>query len=670
MHHRTLLVLGAAGLAAAAATTSAMMLGQRTPAPGATGMVYLRFQFASGRTLEHGECSGTLLTPSWVLTARHCTVPVAWWFGHRGVRVSENGDSWRAGAARAATWEPTGQQFVIAGSAPDAAGVTRPALWRYEPSVTALALTPAFGDDGNGSITRLAGSGDGALTAIERTRGGDLIAAGWATVGGADQQLVMRFDRDGHLQQTSVPALDRPLAASFGPTRPGRARALAVFPDGGVVVVGSRTDAAGVSRWTAARYDAAGNPTAAYDYLDGAGITGALTDVAVVGCEQSGCTVVALGTRATGPTGSQPVLVVLGNDAAGPIAPIAGWDPATTEPRALAADGNRVVVAGERRDRTRILASRHLVPSLALDGQFAAGGLAVRAIEDDALTVASAGVAVDVAHRVLIGVALGYDNGAGTINLARFTADGRPDPAFGQTGQIAWMGREGLVGTELALAPEGIVAGVDAPWSGVAVVVGSRQSVAAPAAVAFSTVHHDQVPSDFRAVLGTNPSVAIAKVVAFPDSTVDAALIKLATPLPGPIRYAGVADAEALRWNQRLICYGFGEHEVRADDPDRTEADALRRGVFAFDNLHPTTMNIASVCDSNQCSSFLAGGDSGGACFIDEGPGQSWHLAAVINTGDGTPARDRWSVYPNSPTQTGARADRLATWIAATLAAP
>jgi hypothetical protein len=636
---KRILLLGAAALAAGATIAAAMMNGEPAD-PEIAGVVRLHANLVtvlhgtSQITTESG-CSGSLLSTRWVLTARHCVDPVETTFNLGQPLLNEFPSPWTSGQPLAAVWDV--DRAAVAGSMPDpqAPLITRPALWALERSGAA---PTGFGEHGGLTMVTLPGIDQAELTAIAQTPGG-YVAGGWAEVGGVERMLVLRFDRAGHLLTTPFPVTSASSwSLGFTPAPAGRVRAIAVDPTShDVIVVGTRLEG-GVARWTAARFGELGAVTSAYAYVDAGAIAGELLDVAIV----QGKAVV-LGRRDRGDGDLAPPALAILDDSgfAAPPRDLAGTM-VDGEARALSADGvDRVVVVGQDRTHRHLLAERYQVPALTLDDQYGDHGVADRALELTPQELDVVDAAVDARGGVVIGLSLHWlTTEWSTLAVARFTAEGAADPAFGQTGLVfTYQTKHELYATAMALLPEH------------ALVVGITPYPRSPVARLFKTTNHDQ-PDALHVHLGS-PELSIAHVWRHPDASVDVALLELSSDVPAAsVRFAGFADPRDLRAGQPVVCYGYGG-----------TGEALMRGTLLYEGRDDRDLFVVQRCPGTEpCDAATTFGDSGGACYLDE-PSPRWVQLGVISHGDESIGAISWS--PRGARGAVARGDQAMLWVAA-----
>lgn len=352
-----------------------------------------------------------------------------------------------------------------------AARVGSIALWILVPSSTAVAgdadLDTSFGDGGIVTF-------DGSASGVSARADGTLVVAGSrATDGGHGRDvLVMRFDEHGAPDPTfgDTGVVTTDVAESTRPGWPDRdgANTVATQADGAIIVAGSTgydfDDAIGDEDALLVRYRADGSLDPSFDgdgivttevtpqsadvitsmvvrpdgKIVGAGMTlpdaigvgelvGVYADILLVRYHSDGSLDPTFGSNGI-------VTTRLGADS---------WDAAHAV--ALQPDG-RIVVAGEA--QADLLLARYDEDG-SLDPTFGRDGLATIAdASARAVAVQADGKIVVAGARDLIG---------GDVLLARFEADGAPDPTFGEGGVTVTSIGEPSRGHTIVLLPDGTI---------------------------------------------------------------------------------------------------------------------------------------------------------------------------------------------------------------------
>lgn len=295
-------------------------------------------------------------------------------------------------------------------------------------------LDAAFGIGGR-VLTDFAVDADRARAVVARPDG-TFVVAGSAVVAGASRLALACYRADGSLEP-SFGVAGKVLTA-IGES--AEARAIALQPDGAIVVAGTAT-VAGSARFALARYDVGGA-------LDASFGSGGIATNEVLGADdaawavalQSDGKVVAAGYALNGATRNLALARYLadgtldpGFGSAGTVTTAVAAGNATVFGVAVRADG-RVIVAGDNRPTQWDLADRLIVVQYATDGTldpaFGASGSVVLAIEGN---VRALGLQAD-GKTVVAGTA--YVDPSFDFLLTRFDADGGLDASFGAAGIV------------------------------------------------------------------------------------------------------------------------------------------------------------------------------------------------------------------------------------------
>jgi uncharacterized delta-60 repeat protein len=315
-------------------------------------------------------------------------------------------------------------------------------------------LDPAFGSGGK-VTTDFGGAETG--TALVRQPNGKLVVAGTGTA-----FMLARYLPDGALDSSfgvGGKLTDFAGAAPF---------ALALQPDGYLVVAGAKADAGGSQDGAIARYDAAGNPdptfgTGGRTTTDFGGTVEAIQGVVV----QPDGMLVACGY--SGPFGGPYAVALARYSATGTLDPtfgvggvlLADLGAGTSGANAIALqpDG-MLVVAGWNGSS---IAVARFTGAGALDGGFGSGGVVTTPIGSEASNAAA--VALDASGAI---VAAGstiapYYGDPTSMVVVRYAADGTPDASFGGGDGIVTLGVANAQNAAAAVAvqPDGrvVVAG-------------------------------------------------------------------------------------------------------------------------------------------------------------------------------------------------------------------
>jgi uncharacterized delta-60 repeat protein len=324
------------------------------------------------------------------------------------------------------------------------------------------------------------GGGDDGAADLAIQPDGDIVVAGYvgSAEGGGDL-AVARFDAEGALDPSfGVGGVARTPASQTGPATDDQALALAIQPDGKIVVAGSAGGADGDS--VLARFTAGGNldPSFSGDGLLRADVSPGggdrFVDLVVGG--SGAITAVGVAGRADDP--GEPDLSVarfrpdgtpdgtLGGDGVVTLDLFGGADLASSI--ALGSDGELIVGAtagGPGFCDAVTIAS--ITPAGTLDGSFGQGGLALADL------AAGCGERLGAVVMQENGKALvGGGTGEGEFALLRLTARGTLDPRFGGDGIVV---RRVDVGAGQGDGRESSIAGLAIGRAGSVVAVGSSR---------------------------------------------------------------------------------------------------------------------------------------------------------------------------------------------------
>ncbi len=292
-----------------------------------------------------------------------------------GGKVTTGFGGGSADYAAAVAIQPDGR-IVVAGWTSDGGGADF-ALARY---TAAGDLDASF--SGDGRVTTAFSSSSDLATAVAIQPDGRIVVAGWTSDGSDADFALARYTAAGNLDATF--GAGGKVTTGFGGGSADYAAAVAIQPDGRIVVAGSAAD--GDADFALARYTAAGNLDATF----GAG-----------------------GKVTTG----------LGSGTA---------DEATT---IAIQDNGRIVVAGWTSDRGDAdFALARYTAAGDLDASFSGDGWATEEVSTGTGDYARA-VAVQTDGRIVTAVET-QDRGDFDFALARYTAGGTLDPAFGTDGRV------------------------------------------------------------------------------------------------------------------------------------------------------------------------------------------------------------------------------------------
>ena len=313
------------------------------------------------------------------------------------------------------------------------------------------AFDRGFGDGGvvQTVVPRPNGSQRAELTGTVVLPDGRVVIAGTATQGSSalSRGLVLRYRADGTLDDTfgSGGIADAPVAAG----RSAEIRALALGPDGSLLVAGRRDDRSFVARL---------RPDGSLD--KGFGTNGIATDPGKGPSEFNALSVAEDGTifAAGGSGPGAPLLARFTRDGA-LLSVTSGAPPATVSLTALAPTaGGGVVAAGTAGNITspnQVVLARYTADG-DLDTGFDGDGFAL-----DPQVSAPEDIVVEPDGHLLLSASFSFTPGryAGS-GLVRYSAGGARDPGFGIRGGLGGVSSAGLENGEVLLAdPAGALAG-------------------------------------------------------------------------------------------------------------------------------------------------------------------------------------------------------------------
>jgi len=341
------------------------------------------------------------------------------------------------------------------------------------------ALDPTFGS--GGVLAKQLGGGTAPFTdgnAIARQADGKLVSAGDTTdASGAEELLVIRLNPGGSFDSTfgGSGAFTRQLGASGSPQ--SDAVAIALQPDGKIVVAGAATDASGNSQVMAARL----NPNGTLDSTFGGGSGVVLRQLGAGGSPFSQANGLALQGDGkivlagfASQSGNDQSLIARLNPDGSPDASFAGGavlhqyglggsPQSFFNSVAIQSDG-RVVAAGGATDATstndQVLVAR-FTPAGAPDTTFAGGAFITQLGAGSSPTSNARGLALQPDGRIVIDGPARDAAGHGALFVARLTAAGTLDSSFAGFGfirpQLGQGSSPNSRANGLALQPDGKV---------------------------------------------------------------------------------------------------------------------------------------------------------------------------------------------------------------------
>jgi uncharacterized delta-60 repeat protein len=344
--------------------------------------------------------------------------------------------------------QPDGK--ILAAGQAVAGGVTHPALFRFNTDGT-----PDTTFDGDGFAIIDVPGGSGGFSGATLQPDGKVVATGGALIGGNFEVLVVRFNVDGSLDSTFDD--DGIVLTDASPEDDG-ARAVALQPDGKVVVVGSDQLAVGsnVTDFLAVRYLPDGSLDTSFDG-DGIarvnlGNSGAVATAVLV---QADGRVVAAGTSSQS-SGNFGFALVRFNTDGSLDTSFDGDGIVLTQPPGFQFEGvrditqlpdGRLLAAGDAGVGGGVRPTPVLLmydPDGSLDPTFDGDGMVVTDLPGNGGEIT--GMAVQVNGKIVASGGLSVPGGLQSI-VMRYLKDGSPDTGFGPAGTVV---APGVVATDLA----------------------------------------------------------------------------------------------------------------------------------------------------------------------------------------------------------------------------
>jgi len=545
------------------------------------------------------ECTGTLLAPTWLLTAEHCAIPIRDYFNGGTDAAHLPPASTDDAAAVATLWDATGMgRWIVAGWASPAQ--------HHDDTLRELAIAAistggaydtTFGSGGFVS-TMLTGVHDAeGITVLQEPSGlirspvrpVGFVLVGRARVGTQNQMVVVRYDAAGTFD-----------AAPWAPIGGGGRIAYpavsgvptsAVFATNGLIVAG-HDDSGATPRWAAVRYNADGtlDPAFAPFFATPAYADGEILDVITVGTR-----VAWLGR--VGGTYRVALSDALGHLDGVPV----DVDPAVVpSPSRLAAHGTGAlwVVGSGDAPWVTVHAGLLQVPGLAPAGGWPAGGAVMTLAGHDSDIVEVAAAREDGAGRLVVGGTWTID-GTARAMLVRFDAQGHPDPTFGQSGVTMTNSHTDTEIGGIARSPDGSIMIV----GNEAVHAGANHGRTLLWTAAFN--EHTDASSGQVVQYGAATS-SILHVYHHPNATIDIALYELATPLATTVPFAGIYPASDAT-GKSAMCFGYGTFT----GDNHGAILRLHTGMFTIDGHEGRDLVMVSN------PALIREGDSGGACYVE-----------------------------------------------------
>jgi uncharacterized delta-60 repeat protein len=327
------------------------------------------------------------------------------------------------------------------------------------PASQAEAARHARLDDGfgsHGTVVAAVGTGDAAATAVTLQPGGEIVVAGYASMGGDDDFAIARYRADGTPDSTF--GTDGVVLTDVGGA--DRAAAVALQADGKIVAAGSSDNAVAVVRY---RPDGSPDPSFGSHGLVRTSFGGPESAEAVA--VQPDGKIVVVGWVTTRQQGDMAMARYLPN---GDLDANFSRDGKLTvnlssgdylSAIALQRDG-RIVAAGASGDGATQFAVVRLRRTGTLDKAFGAGtGVVVTPFP---VPAAWANAVVLQPDGMLSVAGFAYDGTVFNVALARYTPTGELDAGFGTGGEVmATLGAGDATAQSMALQPDGriVVAG-------------------------------------------------------------------------------------------------------------------------------------------------------------------------------------------------------------------
>ncbi|QIS09599.1 hypothetical protein [Nocardia arthritidis] len=379
-------------------------------------------------------------------------------FGNRG-RVGTGFGSPADGAVAVAI-EFDGR-IVVAGSTQDPVHGNNFAIVRYTAGGN---LDRSFGDGGKVS-TDFGGRSDTAAAVVSQPDGKILVAGTSQGADTGEDIALARYTPEGN-PDTGFGAGGK-VRTDLG-TPADRGNALALQPDGRIVVAGSSRDPVQGDNFALVRYTPDGKPDPSFG--DGGRVStdfGGKSDVAAAVTVLSDGRILAVGTTQGATSGDDIALARYTPDGKldtgfgtdGKVSTDLGTQADRGNAVAVQTDG-RIIVAGSTQDPAHgdDFAVLRYTPDGKLDPGFGDAGKATT--DFGGKSDSARAVAIQADGKIVV---VGTSHGAGdNIAIARYTTDGKPDTGFGDNGRVSTdPGGRAEHGNGVAIQPDGriVVAG-------------------------------------------------------------------------------------------------------------------------------------------------------------------------------------------------------------------